>query len=80
MTNRTAVRTARSTGAARSTRWVPVALIALVVVPATAGSLRLLELAGGPQLAVAEYLIRRPASRRRIGRPTIEASAKVGSR
>jgi uncharacterized membrane protein len=44
MTTRTAARTPRSTG------WVPVALIALVVVPAIAGSLRLLELAGGPQL------------------------------
>jgi uncharacterized membrane protein len=32
----------------RSTRWVPLALVALVVVPAVAGSLRLVELAGGP--------------------------------
>lgn len=31
-------------------RWVPVPLVALTVVPAVAGSLRLLELAGGPQL------------------------------
>jgi uncharacterized membrane protein len=38
------------TGRTRSTGWVPFALIALVVVPAIAGSLRLLELAGGPQL------------------------------
>jgi len=30
--------------------WVPFALLALVVVPAIAGSLRLVELAGGPQL------------------------------
>jgi uncharacterized membrane protein len=34
----------------RSTRWVPFALIALVLVPAIAGSLRLVELAGGPHL------------------------------
>lgn len=33
---------------ARSTGWVPFALVALVVVPAIAGSLRLVELAGGP--------------------------------
>ncbi len=32
------------------TWWVPFALVALVVVPAVAGSLRLLELAGGPLL------------------------------
>lgn len=30
--------------------WVPFALVALVLVPAIAGSLRLVELAGGPQL------------------------------
>jgi uncharacterized membrane protein len=35
---------------ARSPRWVPIALVALVVVPAIAGSLRLVELAGGPLL------------------------------
>ena len=34
----------------RSTRWVPFALIVLVLVPAIAGSLRLVELAGGPHL------------------------------
>jgi uncharacterized membrane protein len=34
----------------RANRWVPFALIALVVVPAVFGSLRLIELAGGPQL------------------------------
>ena len=32
----------------RSTGWVPFALVAVVVVPAIAGSLRLVELAGGP--------------------------------
>lgn len=35
---------------ARLTGWVPLALIALVVIPAVAGSLRLVELAGGPLL------------------------------
>ena len=45
-----AARTARSTRSTWSTEWVPLALIALVVVPAIAGSLRLVELAGGPQL------------------------------
>ena len=47
---------ARTTGTSRSTRstgWVPYALVALVVVPAAAGSLRLVELAGGPDLLVA---------------------------
>jgi uncharacterized membrane protein len=47
MTTHTATRTARST---RAVGWVPFALVALVVVPAIAGSLRLVELAGGPQL------------------------------
>jgi uncharacterized membrane protein len=35
---------------ARPTGWVPFALIALVAIPAVAGSLRLVELAGGPLL------------------------------
>ena len=35
---------------ARPTGWVPFALVALVVIPAIAGSLRLVELAGGPLL------------------------------
>jgi len=35
---------------ARSPGWVPFALVALVVIPAVAGSLRLVELAGGPLL------------------------------
>jgi uncharacterized membrane protein len=35
---------------ARPTGWVPFALVALVVIPAVAGSLRLVELAGGPLL------------------------------
>ena len=33
----------------RSTRWVPLALISLAVIPALFGSLRLIELAGGPR-------------------------------
>ena len=41
---------ARPTRSARPTGWVPFALIALVVIPAIAGSLRLVELAGGPLL------------------------------
>ncbi|MEP7333430.1 MAG: DUF2306 domain-containing protein, partial [Terracoccus sp.] len=41
---------ARPTRSTRSTGWVPVALVALVLVPAIAGSLRLVELAGGPHL------------------------------
>jgi len=47
VTMHAAAPTARSTGSAG---WVPFALVALVVVPAIAGSLRLVELAGGPQL------------------------------
>jgi uncharacterized membrane protein len=50
MTIHAAAGTTRSTRPTRSTGWVPLAPIALVVVPAIAGSLRLLELAGGPQL------------------------------
>lgn len=41
---------ARPTWSTRSTGWVPFALVALVLVPAAAGSLRLIELAGGPHL------------------------------
>lgn len=47
MTTQTAARPTRST---RSTGWVPYALVALVAIPAVAGSLRLVELAGGPLL------------------------------
>jgi uncharacterized membrane protein len=47
MTTTAMVRTARPT---RSIGWVPFALVALVVIPAAAGSLRLIELAGGPLL------------------------------
>lgn len=41
---------ARATRSVRSTGWVPFALVALVLIPAAAGSLRLIELAGGPPL------------------------------
>jgi uncharacterized membrane protein len=41
---------ARPTRSTRSTGWVPIPLIALVAIPTIAGSLRLVELAGGPQL------------------------------
>ena len=50
MTIHTAACTTRSTGSNRSIGWVPFALVALVVVPAIAGSLRPVELAGGPHL------------------------------
>jgi uncharacterized membrane protein len=40
----------RPTRSTRSIGWVPYPLVALVVVPAIAGSLRLVELAGGPHL------------------------------
>jgi uncharacterized membrane protein len=41
---------ARPTRSTRSTGWVPLALVAVVLVPAIAGSLRLVELAGGPHV------------------------------
>jgi uncharacterized membrane protein len=41
---------ARPTRSTRSIGWVPFALILLVVVPAITGSLRLVEIAGGPHL------------------------------
>ena len=44
----------RSGRPARSGRWVPFALVALVLVPALFGSLRLIGLAGGPQLMPAD--------------------------
>ena len=48
MTVQVAARTTRST--LSTGRWVPFALVALVLVPAFFGSLRLVELAGGPTL------------------------------
>ena len=50
MTIPATARTTRSNRSTRSAVWLPFALIALVVVPAVFGSLRLIELAGGPQL------------------------------
>ena len=41
---------ARPTRSTRSTGWEPFALVALVLIPAVAGSLRLVELSGGPLL------------------------------
>lgn len=38
------------TRSTRSTTWVPFALVALVLIPAIAGSLRLIELTGGPRV------------------------------
>jgi uncharacterized membrane protein len=44
----------RPTWSTWSTRWVPFALVALILVPAVAGSLRLVELSGGPHLMPAD--------------------------
>jgi len=53
------IRPARS---GRSAGWVPFALLALLVIPAIAGPLRLVELAGGPQFLPANpRLIESPA-------------------
>ena len=46
----TATAVQRTTGSTARTGWVPFALLALVLVPAFFGSLRLVELAGGPAL------------------------------
>jgi uncharacterized membrane protein len=43
-----------ATAPTRSPGWVPLALVALVLVPATAGTLRLIELAGGPPVRIAD--------------------------
>jgi uncharacterized membrane protein len=45
---------ARTTRSRQSVGWVPFALVALVLVPAVAGSLRLVELAGGPHVMPAD--------------------------
>jgi uncharacterized membrane protein len=50
MTIQAPARTTRSTRSTRSIGWVQFALIAVVLIPAIAGSLRLVELAGGPHL------------------------------
>jgi uncharacterized membrane protein len=46
----TLLTTTNPTRPTRPTGWVPFALVALVAIPAVAGSLRLVELAGGPLL------------------------------
>lgn len=50
MTSQVAAPPARpgAAGGARSDRWVPLALIGLVLIPVIAGSLRLIEVFGGP--------------------------------
>lgn len=50
MTTKAAARAARPTRSGRSAGWVPFALVALILLPAFFGSLRLVGLAGGPQL------------------------------
>ena len=47
-------RPATARGSGRSSQWAPFALIALVLIPAIFGSLRLIGLAGGPQLMPAD--------------------------
>jgi uncharacterized membrane protein len=60
MTSQTATRPSRPARSVRSGRpgrpagWVPFALIALVLLPAIFGSLRLIELVGGPELMPAD--------------------------
>jgi uncharacterized membrane protein len=50
MTTQAATRPTRLARSGRSAGWVPFALIALVLLPAVFGSLRLIEFAGGPHL------------------------------
>jgi hypothetical protein len=71
----------RRAGAPEKSGWrVPVALVPLSLIPVISGSLRLLEVAGWPQLMaismgsgwvinalVAEWVIRRPTNRRAGG-------------
>ncbi len=54
MTAYPAARSIRPSGSTRRTGWAPFALVALAAVPVIAGSLRLLELAGGPQVVPAD--------------------------
>jgi uncharacterized membrane protein len=54
MTTQATTRPTRLARSSRSAGWVPFALIALVLVPALFGSLRLVELTGGPQLIPAD--------------------------
>ena len=76
MTIHAAASTTRSTGSNRSIGWVPFALVALVVIPAIAGSLRLVELAGGPHLLPANSRLTASLT---INSRSIKATAKVGS-
>ncbi len=50
MTTQAAARRTRSTRPTRWTGWVPFALVALTLIPAIAGSLRLVEVFGGPHV------------------------------
>ena len=54
MTTRAVSHPGRPIGSGRSIGWLPFVLIALVLVPAFFGSLRLVELAGGPRLMPAD--------------------------
>ena len=54
MTTRAATRSTRPARSGRAAGWVPFALIALVLLPTLFGSLRLVELAGGPRLMPAD--------------------------
>jgi len=49
VTTQQSAQAAGPTRSARRAGWVPVALIALIAIPVVAGTLRLVELAGGPQ-------------------------------
>ena len=63
---------ARPTRSTRSTGWVPYALVALAVVPAIAGSLRLVGVAGGAHVLPANPRITRSRRSNRL-------TAQVGS-
>jgi len=76
VTIQAAASTTRSTRSNGSTGWVPFALVALVVVPAIAGSLRLVELAGRPRLLPTNPRLAASAT---INSRSIKATAKVGS-
>ena len=62
----------RPTRSTRSTGWVPYALVALVLVPAIAGSLRQVEVGGGAHVLPANPRITR-------SRRTNRLTAQVGS-
>ena len=79
MTIHAAAGTTRSTRSNRSIGWVPFALVALVVVPAIAGSLRLVELAGGPHLLPGNPRLTAPPMPLVVHIVSALAYAKVGS-